>query len=68
MEAMARHQGLQVLKTTGQKLASLDTGLLAGAVVGLQQVDMYQTQLTRQHVEAICIAISEGNSEIRKLT
>ena len=68
--AVARHQGLRVVELKQVNLSSVDPGLLARVVGGLEEVVMCSrpdTRLTVQQWEAIFTAISEGGCKLKRL-
>ena len=67
MEAVALHRGLEVLDVDMAELASLGPGLLARTLTGLQQVWLWNTDLTCQQAETILTAIQDPDSQLRVL-
>ena len=67
LQAMARHQGLRVVKMATANLSLLEPGQLAMVVARSEEVDLFGTQLVGQQLKALLTAISSGDSRLKKL-
>ena len=68
LEAVTRHPGLRKMGMRCSKLSSMDPGLLARMVKKLEELEMWNRQVTGQQLEAVMTALCEGDSGLKKLT
>ena len=66
LEAVMRHPGLRRLDLRGANLSSLEPGLLARAVAGMEEVQMGYCPVSSQQAEAIFTAVA-AQTKLRKL-
>ena len=67
LQAVARHQGLKKLVMNKIDLSTVEKGLIATVVGNLEAVEISQTQLTVQQLEAIITAIGAGDCLVKRL-
>lgn len=67
LQAVARHQGLKKLVMNKINVSTVDKGLLVIVVSNLEEVEISETQLTVQQLEAIITAIGAGDCLVKRL-
>ena len=61
LQAVIRHKGLREIDANGTDLSGVEASLLARAVTGMEDVDIEDTQLTGQQVDAVLTATATAS-------